>query len=59
MSEQIEDQTITSMPLLVERQKLEWRITKNILMLLLCKLEEIPCTVSLTMNRDLEDWEGP
>ena len=59
MSEQIEDQTITSMPLLVERQKLEWRITKNILMLLLCKLEEIPCTVILQLNRDLEDWERP
>jgi len=56
MSEQIEDQTITSMPLLVERQKLEWRITKNILMLLLCKLEEIPCTVILQLNRDLEEW---
>ena len=58
MSEQIEDQMAVAhdMPILLEREKLEWRITKNIWILLLCKLEEIPCTVILQLMKDLEEW---
>ena len=59
MSEQIEDRVVHDMPILVERQKLEGRIIRNIMMLLLCRLEELPCTVILQLQKDLEEWGRP
>ena len=61
MSEQLEGdiQAFKDTSLLVERENLEWRITKNVVILFMCKLEEIPCTVILQLDKDLEEWGHP
>ena len=56
MSEQIDYQAIMDMPILVEREKLRKRIQGNLLKILLCDIERLPCTVILELEKDLEEW---
>ena len=53
--EQTEDQAV--MPILVEREKLRWKIEKSIWTLLLCGVDQLSAKFILELQRDLEEWE--